>query len=124
MEKNNSKKSLSWKDRNLQFIFGILFLIFLVSLISVLLIVYQNKKPLTSNITYIFVIILFIFSCLALIINSYYGIKFAKKQNNKKLEILFLLSTIFIIPFVSLYAIFASATIMLNYNSPKYKKNL
>ncbi|PYF42635.1 hypothetical protein [Metamycoplasma alkalescens] len=98
----------------LQFAAGCIFLITLTGFISVMLATFFKDKAIT-NPFYLSVIAFFGLSCLFLVINSIFGIKIALKNNNKKLLILFVLSAILILPFVSIYTTFASATLMLEY---------
>ncbi|MGX9364160.1 hypothetical protein ACT1UH_03265 [Mycoplasma sp. 332] len=93
---------------------SICFIVFLCAFISILLAIYLNGNEnnygkWTSNPVYIVITILFIFSIVFVVSSSILGLKYAKKNNNARLHIYFLLSAIFIIPFLSLYCMIVSA---------------
>lgn len=125
VENEKAFKDKAKKICRLQFSFGIFFLVLLTGFISILLASYFNKmSDLINKPVYILIMVLFIISILCVIGNSIWGIKFTKEINNKTLKLLFLFSAIFIIPFISIYSIFASATLLLNYfeKTKKIKK--
>ncbi|MBN4089336.1 hypothetical protein [Mycoplasma enhydrae] len=109
-----------------QYILGASFLVILSAFIGVLLAIYlpdfEINKSWTSNFSYIFIAILFAGIIFAIILNSAFGFKLAKEMNDKKLSKYFIFSIIFIIPFLSLYSIFASATLLKEKLLPKPKK--
>ncbi|VEU81991.1 hypothetical protein V2E25_03270 [Mycoplasmopsis arginini] len=112
-----------------QFFVGMIYLVLLVAFIGVLLAIYVSNKSTKGNWlvnpAYIIITILFGLSIISIIVTSIYGLKYAKEINDSKLHYYFLLSAIFIIPFVSFYCTIASATRMYNYfeKTKKQKKN-
>ncbi|PZW01504.1 hypothetical protein [Metamycoplasma auris] len=126
MKKEKKQKTKEYKISTLQFWGGIWWLVALVMLISVAIAIYTKNDFLAFPyiISYIVVIVIFGLSSLLIVINSIFGMILAKKHNNKKIFILFLLSAILVIPFVSIFAIFASSISLTSYNKYESQTNI
>ncbi|ENY68558.1 Hypothetical protein, predicted transmembrane protein [Metamycoplasma auris 15026] len=122
MEKNpKQKKTDEYVICRFQFWSGLWFLVSLVMLISVAIALYIKLKSeegfnfIPYGISYSVVFGIFFISAMLVIINSIKGILLAKKKNDRKMFVRFLLAVILIIPFVSIYAIFASSISLIHY---------